>query len=124
MSARPTIAVVDDDASVRRAVGRLLRAVGMHASTYASGEEFLQSLEGAHGQRPDCVILDVQMPGLTGLDVQERLAGALPVIFVTAYDEPRARQQALAAGAAAFLRKPFDDARLVETLREVLRNGR
>ena len=124
MSGGPTIAVVDDDASVRRAVGRLLRAVGMDANTYSSGEEFLQSLDGAAGPRPDCVILDVQMPGLTGLDVQQRLAGALPIIFVTAYDEPSARQQALAAGAAAFLRKPFNDQLLLETLRTVLRGGR
>ncbi|HEX2831327.1 MAG TPA: response regulator [Burkholderiales bacterium] len=123
MSEVPTIAIVDDDASVRRAVQRLLRAAGMRAQTFASGDAFLQSLDGAAAPRPACVILDVQMPGLTGLDVQARLGGALPIIFVSAYDEAHARDQALEAGAVAFLRKPFSDQLLIETLREVLGEG-
>ena len=123
MTASATIAIVDDDASVRRALQRLLRALGLHAETFASGEAFLQSLEGP-GPRPACVILDVQMPGLTGLEVQARLGGALPIVFVSAYDEPHAHDQALAAGAVAFLRKPFSEQLLSELLGEVLREGR
>lgn len=123
MTAEATIAIVDDDASVRRAVQRLLRALGMRAQTFASGDAFLQSLDDKAAPRPACVILDVQMPGLTGLDVQARLGGALPIIFVSAYDEPHACDQALDAGAVAFLRKPFSDQLLVEILQQVLRNG-
>ena len=122
MKDRPIIAIVDDDDSVRRAIERLLRASGMRADSFADGEAFLRSLNG-NETRPDCVILDVQMPGLTGLDVQARLGGALPIVFVTAYDEPSARTQALAAGAAAFLRKPFNDQLLVDTLRAVLQKA-
>src|SRR5436853_1713348 len=77
---RPLVAVVDDDESVRRAIRRLLRAIGMDADPFASGDELLQLLAAMPSYRPDCVILDVQMPGLNGLEVQRRLTGSrLPI---------------------------------------------
>jgi FixJ family two-component response regulator len=102
------ISVVDDDESVRKALGRLLRAERMDARTFASGQEFLCSLESV---RPDCVILDVHMPGINGLDVQRRLAEGglqLPVVVITGYDEPLTRARCMSAGAAAYLRKPLE----------------
>src|SRR6185436_234331 len=127
-TAKPLIAVVDDDESVRRAVRRLLRAIGIDADPFASGDELLQLLAAMPSYRPDCVILDVQMPGLNGLEVQRRLAGsALPIIFITAHDELVVREQALGAGAVAFLRKPFNDDLFVKTVNAALaiaREGR
>ena len=118
------IAVIDDDASVRRAMKRLLRSVGMVAETFDSGLSFLALLESLPSFKPDCVVLDLQMPGMTGLEVQRRLAGSkLPVIFITAHDESAVRERALAAGAIAFLRKPFDDQLFIYTLREGLKSS-
>jgi FixJ family two-component response regulator len=117
--ARLLIAVVDDEESVRKSVRRLLSAFKLDAVTFASGQEFLDSLGAC---RPDCLILDMQMPGLSGLDVQRDLADRqlrMPTIIVTADDETRGWN---AAGAVAYLGKPFEDdvllatiARLVET---------
>jgi FixJ family two-component response regulator len=116
------IAVIDDDASVRRAMKRLLRSLGMVAETFDCGLSFLDLLESLPSFKPDCVVLDVQMPGMTGLEVQRRLAGSkLPVIFITAHDDSAVRERALAAGAIAFLRKPFDDELFIYTLREALK---
>jgi FixJ family two-component response regulator len=120
---RPLIAIVDDDASVCRAMKRLVRSLGMNAETFASGKEFMDCLEAMPSFRADCAILDVQMPGMNGLEVQERLARSsspIPVIFITAHDEVGARERALAMGAVAFLRKPFDDELLIRTLRAAL----
>lgn len=113
----PVIAIVDDDDSVRRAVARLLRTVGMDADSFASGDQFLEQLACAPSYRPDCVVMDVHMPGLSGLQVQQRLAGSgLPIIFITAYDDAATRAQALGAGAIACLHKPFNDELLVSTI--------
>jgi FixJ family two-component response regulator len=123
---KPLIAIVDDDASVCRALRRLLRSLAMDAETFSSGQQFLDLLEAMPSFRPDCLILDVQMPGLNGLDVQHLLAAntrILPVIFITAHDEVGVRENALAGGAVAFLRKPFDDQLLVKTLNEALKRG-
>ena len=123
-TAKPLIAIVDDDASIRRAVGRLLRTVGMDADPFSSGDELLQLLAAMPSYRPDCVILDVQMPGSNGLEVQRRLAGsALPIIIITAHDELGMRERALAAGAVAFLRKPFGYDLFVKTVRAALTRG-
>ena len=119
----PLIAIVDDDESVCRAMSRLVRSLGMEANAFASGREFIDRIEATPSFQPDCVVLDVQMPGMNGLEVQERLANRgsrLPVIFITAYDEPGVRDRALAAGAVAFLHKPFNDESFIMTLRQAL----
>jgi FixJ family two-component response regulator len=110
------VAVVDDEASVRKAIQRLLVASNLRVETYGSGEEFLNSLSD---HAPDCVILDLHMPGLSGLDVQQQLNQAglrLPIVFVTAYDEAESRALSLAAGAAAYLQKPLDDQVLLDAV--------
>lgn len=122
---KPLIAIVDDDTSVCRAVRRLVRSLGMDAETFTSGQEFLDLLDAMPSFKPDGLILDVQMPGMNGLDVQTRLATRghlVPVIFITAHDEVGIREKALAAGAVAFLRKPFNDALIIKTLQEALKN--
>jgi FixJ family two-component response regulator len=121
MANRPLIAIVDDDAPVRQAIKRLVDGEGIDAETFASGNEFIDMLDEMPAFRPRCVILDMRMPGLNGLQVQAQLALrrlGIPVIFVTADTEIRKR--AFASGAAAFFPKPFDCAVFIETLRGVL----
>jgi FixJ family two-component response regulator len=121
---KPLIAIVDDDESVCRAITRLVRSLGMEANAFASGREFIDLIKTLPSFVPDCVILDVQMPEMNGLEVQERLASSgnrLPVIFITAHDEAGVRDRALAAGALAFLRKPFNDELFITTLRLALK---
>jgi FixJ family two-component response regulator len=125
-ASKPLIAIVDDDEYVCRAMKRLVRSLGMEADEFTSGEEFIKVLEAMPWLKIDCVVLDVQMPNVNGLEVQERLArirNHIPIIFMTAHDEATIRQRALAAGAAAFLRKPFKDDLFVETLRKALKPG-
>jgi len=120
----PLIAIVDDDESVCRSIKRLVRSLGMDADTFASGQEFIDLIEAMPSQRFACVILDIQMPGLNGLDVQERLhrgGHRLPIIFITAHDEVNVRERALTAGAVAFLRKPFDDKLFIKSLRAAVK---
>ncbi|MGA7813335.1 response regulator transcription factor [Caballeronia sp.] len=113
----PIVAVIDDDESVCRAIKRLLRSVGIGAETFSSGDEFLDTLSAIPSYRPACVILDIQMPGTNGLEVQRQLAPmGLPVIVITAYDELSARQTAIGSGAAAYLRKPFNGAILIKAV--------
>ncbi len=119
-AARPVIHVVDDDASVRTALERLLRAVGFEVETFASSQEFLDCGDCSG---PGCLILDVQMPGMNGLDLEERLAASgskLSVIYITAFDEPESRERAKRQGAVAFLTKPFDDEVLLGAIRTAL----
>jgi FixJ family two-component response regulator len=121
---KPLIAIVDDDESVCRAIKRLVRSLGMDAETFSSGQHFLDLLDAMPSFEPDCLILDVQMPGMNGLEVQNRLAmsgNRTPVIFITAHDEVGVREKALAKGAVAFLRKPFGDELLIKTLRQGLK---
>jgi FixJ family two-component response regulator len=121
---KPLIVIIDDDDSVCRALRRLVRSVAMEAETFSSGQNFFDLLEAMPSFQPDCLILDVQMPGLNGLDVQERLARNgknVPVIFITAHDEVGVREKALAGGAVAFLRKPFNDELLIKTMHEALK---
>lgn len=119
--ANPLVVVVDDDPSVCRAIKRLLRSVGIAADTFPSGDEFLDTLATMPSYRPDCAILDVQMPGSNGLEVQRRLADtAMPVIFITAHDDVAVREAALAAGAVAYIRKPFNDHLFIKTVRAAL----
>lgn len=112
------VAVVDDDPSVRRALTRLLRSVGVPAFGHASGPEFLESRE-LHNV--DCLVLDVHMPGMTGLEVLEEVrvaASKLPVVLMTGRYELEFEERALAAGASALLRKPFSDAVLFAAITE------
>ena len=119
---KPFVVVVDDDESVSRAIKRLLRSIGIAAETFASGDAFLDVLSSMPSYHPDCVILDVQMPGLNGLEVQRRLSGrGMPVIFITAHDDISVREQALAGGAVAYLRKPFNDELFVRTVHAALK---
>src|ERR1700720_1871712 len=114
------IAVVDDEELIRRAVVRLLRAAGYTANSFASGHAFLQSWRI---ERPDCVVLDLKMPGLSGIEVQRALdeAGArLPVVIITAHDEPGARAECMRLGAAAYLRKPLNASTLLDALRDAM----
>lgn len=99
------VGVVDDDESLRRSLARLLRAAGMQAITYASAEAFCADLKPP---RFDCLVLDVQLPGMSGVDLRNRLATAgvaTPVLFVTAHDDPRAREAAMAGRCLGYFRK-------------------
>src|SRR5205085_1008689 len=111
------VAVVDDEPAMRKALARLLRAAGYEAVAYASGAEFLRAL--SH-ERFGCLILDLQMPGMSGLDVQAgqafRQAG-VPAIVISAHDGVAARDACLAAGAVAYLTKPMDDGALLAAVR-------
>jgi FixJ family two-component response regulator len=120
---KPLIAIVDDDESVCRALRRLIRSLSMDAEIFTSGREFLDLVEAMPSFHPDCLVLDVQMPEMNGLVLQNRLVTAghtIPVIFITAHDDVGVRERALGAGALAFLRKPFDDELLIKTLRVAL----
>jgi len=123
---KPLIAIVDDDESVCRAMERLVRSLGMSAETYASSEDFVNQIESCPAFQPDCVILDVQMPGMNGIEVQARIRRTrkgIAVFFITAYDDRAARDQALAGGALAFLRKPCNDALIIRTIDTALGHG-
>jgi FixJ family two-component response regulator len=116
----PVIAIVDDDESFRRATTSFVRSLGYGTATFESAEAFLKSDRFSD---TDCVITDVQMPGMTGIELQGRLIAdghRVPVIFITAFPEMRARAQALAAGAIGFLAKPFNDQNLITCLNEAL----
>ena len=116
----PVISIVDDDESFRRATRNFVRSLGYTAATFASAEDFL-SADGA--RHSDCLITDLQMPGMNGLELQTRLTAEghrLPIIFISAFPEGNARTRALAAGAAAFLDKPFNDDTLITCLSQVL----
>jgi FixJ family two-component response regulator len=120
-NAKPFVAIVDDDESVGRAIKRLLRSAGIGADSYLSGDAFLETLAAMPSYRPDCVVLDIQMPGLNGLEVQQRLSGSgIPVILITAHDDVAVRSQGLAAGAFGYLCKPFDDSLLIKVVHAAL----
>jgi FixJ family two-component response regulator len=114
------VAIVDDDDLMRNALQGLLKAAGLPARAFASAEEFLQSGEQHHTA---CLIADIRMPGMSGLDLQARLNAEqirVPTIFMTAHGDERMRLQALRAGAVEFLAKPFDDEILLESVRAAL----
>jgi len=107
---------VDDEEPVRKALCRLFGSAGFDVQTFASGSEFIESLKQ---KRPDCVVLDVNLDGLSGLEVQQRLGQEnpkLPVIMMTGMESPGLREQALKAGAAAYLRKPLEERTLLEAV--------
>ena len=122
MSQALRIAVVDDEESIRKALSRLLRASGSHTvDTYCSGAEFLTSLKTV---RPDVVVLDLHMPGLSGFEVHSAMAAidrSLPVIVITGHDSPETYQRAIDGGAVAYLRKPVDERRLLQAIADAAR---
>ena len=112
----PLVAIVDDEESIRRALDRLLRSAGFAVETFASGVEFLRSVLD---HCPACVVLDLNMPALSGLDVQLFLARdrvPVPVIILTGHETPEARTRLMARGATACLRKPVDDKLLLAAI--------
>ena len=120
-NAAPYLAVVDDDASVRIALGRLLRIAGYEVKTFESGAEFLDTWER---RSPDCVVLDVHLPGLSGFDVQSvlRSHGAdPPIVFITAGDDQALTAKVRDAGGVRLLRKPFSNEALLEAVGAALR---
>jgi FixJ family two-component response regulator len=111
-----TLVLVDDDESVRKALGRLLRAAGWDVAVFASAEEFLHAAAPAS---PACLILDVHLPGLSGPELQERLHAQgckPPIVFISAYQDEGVRDLALQAGAVAFLQKPFEERALLDAV--------
>jgi FixJ family two-component response regulator len=117
------VAVVDDDVSVRKALGRLLAASAFDTETYGSAREFLSSLKS---ELPECLIVDLHMPDLTGLDLQRHLKGAgltIPTIVITAHNEPGVRERCQAAGAVNFLLKPVNGASLIGAINVAVGNA-
>jgi FixJ family two-component response regulator len=116
--------VVDDDVSAREGVARLICSAGLTAKTFASGEEFLAA---ARSKVPGCLILDVNLPGLNGLDLQQEIAESdaeIPIIFLTGYGDIPMTVHAVKAGAANFLTKPVDDEELLQAVRQALERSR
>ena len=121
MRDRPLIAIVDDDASICRALNRLVRSARMDAETFTSAGDFLDTGES---HQPDCLVLDLQMPVMTGLELSTHLVARksrIPVIFITAYDTPTAREAASASGVVAYLTKPIDDQVLLDAIGQALK---
>lgn len=115
-----TIYVVDDDAGVRKSLDMLMRAIGHNAETYASADEFLN---GYSAEGPGCLILDLRMPGMSGLELQEELSrrgSSLPIIFITAHGDVPTAVDAVKGGAIDFIQKPFRDQDLIEKIEQAL----
>lgn len=122
MSNLPLISVVDDDESVRESLSGLIRSVGFGVMVFASAEEFLGSNRLLD---TDCLILDVRMPGMSGIDLQRRLAAShtsIPVIFITAHGDEEARVRALNGGAVDYLLKPFSEEALLKAIDTALKS--
>lgn len=116
----PAVLVVDDDPSVRRALGRLLRSAGFEVTTFASGAELL-----AHEppSPPGCVVLDIRLPGMSGIELHRRLRAAgraFPVVFITGHDKREVAGETLPPGVVALLEKPFDEEALLRAIRQAL----
>jgi FixJ family two-component response regulator len=112
--------VVDDDDDVRVSIAELLRSAGLRSETFATAQEFLRR---EHGEGPGCLVLDLQLPGMNGLDVQRELAGSgdsMPIIFLTAHGDIPTTVRAMKSGAVEFLTKPFDDVHLLDVIHQAL----
>jgi len=121
---QPTVVVIDDDASIRRALDNLLRSVGLDVELFKSPQEFLQS---NRPDRPGCIVLDVRFPGRSGLDMQREISAAntsLPIIFITGYGDIPMSVRAMKAGAVEFLTKPFRDQDLLDAVGVALEKDR
>ena len=115
------VAIVDDDRSVQSAVKDLMESAGLSARCFGSAEEFL---EWNQRNQTACLVLDIRMPGMSGLELQTRLnaeGSSIPIIFITAHGEPKMKMQAMTAGAVGFLSKPFDHEVLLEKVRPALK---
>jgi FixJ family two-component response regulator len=115
--AQATVFVVDDDASMRKSLARLLRSAGYAVEAFASAHEFLAS--APEGEGPSCIVLDIRMPGLDGLDLQEELVArdySLPIVFITGHGDVPSSVSAMKRGAVDFLEKPFDDDELLRAV--------
>ena len=120
VSAQNRIAIIDDDESVRTALQRLLRCARHRAEAYGSGREFLENLDQ---HTPDCLVLDVQMPDMSGPQIQQHLSAigaSVPVVMITGHDEVGAQEACLAAGASSYLRKPLDRSVLLEAIEHAI----
>ena len=121
MPGEPLISIVDDDESLRNALDDLIRSAGFRTQAFPSAEAFLSS---PRARDTACLILDVRMPGMNGLDLQRKIVAArwqLPIIFVTSHADDDARERALEAGAVGFLYKPFRDDELLNAMEAALR---
>jgi FixJ family two-component response regulator len=119
-TAGPLISIVDDDVSVRRALGRLVQSGGYAAETFASAPEFYGSSPRG---RTACLVLDINLEGMSGFDLQERLVAdrvGIPVIFITAHDDEATRERVRRSGAAGYLCKPFDKRALLDAIQAAL----
>lgn len=120
----PTVFVVDDDADVRASIEGLLKAVELHSESFETAEEFLRA---GRLDAPGCLVLDVSLPGISGVDFQERLRNAglrIPIIFITAHGDIPITVRAMKSGAEEFLTKPFDDHALLEAIQHALASNR
>jgi FixJ family two-component response regulator len=121
MTGVPLISIVDDDESLRNALDDLVRSAGFRTQGFPSAEAFLSS---PHARDTACLLLDVRMPGMNGLDLQRKIVAAnwqIPIIFITSHADDDARARALEAGAVGFLYKPFRDDELLNAMEAVLR---
>ena len=124
MDAEALVGVVDDDASMRESLQNLLRSVGLRVEAFTSAQEFLRI---TRPEVPSCLVLDVRLPGLSGLELQQRLAAgdlSLPIIFITGYGDIPMTVQAMKAGAVEFLTKPFRDQELLDAIQQALARDR
>jgi len=113
---KPVVFVVDDDESVCKSLERLMKSVGLDVRTFTSAESFLSQ---GHLNAPGCLVLDVRMPGIGGLELQEKLTRSgsqIPIIFISAHKDDREREKGLRSGAVAFLQKPFEDQTLIDAV--------
>jgi FixJ family two-component response regulator len=123
-AAVPTVFIIDDDRGMRQAIQDLVESVGLRAESFATGEEFLAA---GHTGRPSCLVLDVRLPQMSGLDFQRRLAETgmqIPIIFVTAHGDIPMSVRALKSGAVEFLTKPFRDQDLLDAIQQALERDR
>jgi len=124
MDTEALVCVVEDDAPLRESLINLLRSVGLQVAAFASAQEFLRR---PHPEVPSCLVLDVRLPGLSGLELQQRLAEAdlaMPIIFITGYGDIPMSVQAMKAGAVEFLTKPFRDQALLDAIHQALAHDR
>ena len=122
MATRSVVYVVDDDASVRKSLDRLIRSAGLAVETFASARDFLA---GHHPDLPACLLLDIEMPEITGLELQKKLTALnqyLPIIFITGFGNVPKSVQAMKAGAFDFLEKPFEAATLLDTIHRAIQH--
>jgi FixJ family two-component response regulator len=121
---KPTVLVVDDDASVRKALQRLIRAAGYSVEVFASADAYVAA---AAPPPPACLVLDIRMPGMSGLELQQRVQGTpsgFPIVFITGHGDDGVRSQALASGAVEVLDKPLDERILLAAIERALDRSR